>query len=172
MILHPRYIMETSGARLREVGTTNRTHIDDYRAAIGERNRVLMRVHPSNFHIEGFTAKPELAELAALAQERGLPLYEDLGSGCAGGPRALRHLRTARIRRSSDSGANLVRLGGDKLLGGPQAGLIVGDGELVSRLRRNPLFRALRLDKIITQALENTLRTWFSSDGMKFRPCG
>jgi L-seryl-tRNA(Ser) seleniumtransferase len=150
-------IMAASGAELREVGTTNRTHIDDYRAAIGNRTRVLMRVHPSNFHMEGFTAKPELTELAALAHERGLPLYEDLGSGCIA-DLAVHGISEPRVRQSLDAGVNLVSFSGDKLLGGPQTGLIVGDSELVPRLRRNPLFRALRLDKLITQALETTLR--------------
>ncbi len=150
-------IMAASGAALCEVGTTNRTHIDDYRAAIGERTRLLMRVHPSNFHIEGFTAKPTLNELAALARERGLPLYEDLGSGCAAGLAPF-GIAEPRIAESLEAGVNLVSFSGDKLLGGPQAGLIVGDAELVARLRRNPLFRALRLDKLITQALETTLR--------------
>ena len=150
-------IMAASGAKLREIGTTNRTHIDDYRAAIGERTRVLMRVHPSNFHIEGFTSKPGLDELAALARERGLPLYEDLGSGCVAdlGPHGISE---PRVRESLEAGVNLVSFSGDKLLGGPQAGLIVGDPELVQRLRSNPLFRALRIDKLITQALETTLR--------------
>jgi len=149
-------IMAASGAELREVGTTNRTHLDDYRAAIGPRTRLLMRVHPSNFQIEGFTSKPRLDELAALARERSLPLYEDLGSGCIAdlGPFGISE---PRVSESLHSGVNLVSFSGDKLLGGPQAGLIVGDAELVTRLRRNPLFRALRLDKLITQALETTL---------------
>jgi L-seryl-tRNA(Ser) seleniumtransferase len=148
-------IMSASGAELREVGTTNRTHIDDYRAAITDRTRVLMRVHPSNFHIEGFTSKPALKELAALARERNIPLYEDLGSGCVA---PLPGIHEPQVSESLDAGVNLVSFSGDKLLGGPQAGLLVGDAELVTRLRRNPLFRALRLDKLITKALETTLR--------------
>jgi len=150
-------IMAASGARLREIGTTNRTHLDDYRAAIGERTRLLLRVHPSNFHIEGFTSKPSLAELAALARERSLPLYEDLGSGCIA-DLAPFGIAEPRVTESLDAGVNLISFSGDKLLGGPQAGLITGDADLVARLRRNPLFRALRLDKLITQALETTLR--------------
>jgi L-seryl-tRNA(Ser) seleniumtransferase len=150
-------IMAASGADLREVGTTNRTHIDDYRAAISDRTRLLMRVHPSNFHIEGFTSKPGLDALAALARERGLPLYEDLGSGCIV-DLTTNGISEPRVSQSLEAGVNLISFSGDKLLGGPQAGLIVGDAELVMRLRRNPLFRALRLDKLITQALETTLR--------------
>ncbi|HLH41100.1 MAG TPA: L-seryl-tRNA(Sec) selenium transferase [Bryobacteraceae bacterium] len=150
-------IMAASGAELREVGTTNRTHIDDYRAAISPRTSLIMRVHPSNFRIQGFTAKPRLDELTALARERGLPLYEDLGSGCIADLRPF-GIDEPRVSESLDAGVNLVSFSGDKLLGGPQAGLIAGDAELVARLRRNPLFRALRLDKLITQALEATLR--------------
>ncbi|HEV8146746.1 MAG TPA: L-seryl-tRNA(Sec) selenium transferase [Bryobacteraceae bacterium] len=149
-------IMAASGATLREVGTTNRTRIDDYRDAINERTRLLLRVHPSNFHIEGFTAKPSLQELATLARERGLPLYEDLGSGCVADLRPF-GIAEPRVSESLDAGVNLVTFSGDKLLGGPQAGLIAGDTEIVTRLRRNPLFRALRLDKLITQALATTL---------------
>jgi L-seryl-tRNA(Ser) seleniumtransferase len=116
-----------------------------------------MRVHPSNFKIEGFAAKPTLTELAALARERGLPLYEDLGSGCVAdlGPFGIAE---PRVSESLDAGVNLVSFSGDKLLGGPQAGLIAGDAELIARLRRNPLFRALRIDKLITQVLEQALR--------------
>jgi len=150
-------IMAASGATLREVGTTNRTSIDDYRAAIGEHTRLLMRVHPSNFHMEGFTSKPRLDELAALARERGLPLYEDLGSGCIA-DLSQYGLREPRVSESLEAGVNAVSFSGDKLLGGPQAGLIAGDADLIARLRRNPLFRALRIDKLITQALETSLR--------------
>src|SRR5258706_3100553 len=149
-------IMAASGAILREVGTTNRTRIEDYRDAISDRTRLLLRVHPSNFHIEGFTAKPSLQELAGLARERSLPLYEDLGSGCVADLRPF-GISEPRVAESLDAGVNLVTFSGDKLLGGPQAGLIAGDAELVTRLRRNPLFRALRLDKLITQALATTL---------------
>jgi len=150
-------IMQRSGALLREVGTTNRTHIDDYREAINERTRLLLRVHPSNFRMEGFTARPELRELAALGKERGVPLYEDLGSGCVTDLRAF-GVEEPLVADSIRGGANLVSFSGDKLLGGPQAGILAGDAGLIARLRRNPMFRALRLDKLIYQALETTLR--------------
>jgi L-seryl-tRNA(Ser) seleniumtransferase len=150
-------IMARSGAVLREVGTTNRTHIDDYRAAIGERTRLLMRVHPSNFRITGFTARVELRELAALGRERGIPVYEDLGSGCIADLRPF-GIDEPLVGDSLRAGADVVSFSGDKLLGGPQAGILAGKAELVQRLRRNPLFRALRVDKMIYQALEATLR--------------
>jgi L-seryl-tRNA(Ser) seleniumtransferase len=146
-------IMKASGAALREVGTTNRTHLDDYRAAINDRTRVIMRVHPSNFHIEGFTAKPRLDELAALARERGIPLYEDLGSGCV----AELPIREPLVRESLEAGVNLVSFSGDKLLGGQQAGILTGDADLVARVRKNPLFRALRVDKLVVKGLAETL---------------
>ena len=150
-------IMARSGAILREVGTTNRTRIEDYRAAINERTRVIMIVHPSNFRMEGFTGKPARRELAGLARETGLPLYEDLGSGCLAdlGPWGLHE---PRVSESVADGVSLVSFSGDKLLGGPQAGILAGDANIVQRLRRNPMFRALRLDKLILGALEATLR--------------
>jgi L-seryl-tRNA(Ser) seleniumtransferase len=150
-------IMQRSGAILREVGTTNRTRIEDYRDAINDRTRLLLRVHPSNFRIEGFTARPELRELAALGKERGIPVYEDLGSGCIADLRRF-GIDEPLVPESLGAGVNLVSFSGDKLLGGPQAGLLVGDRGIVSRLRRNPMFRALRVDKLIYQALETTLR--------------
>jgi L-seryl-tRNA(Ser) seleniumtransferase len=150
-------IMARSGAVLREVGTTNRTRIDDYRDALSERTRLLLRVHPSNFRMQGFTARPELRDLVMLGREREIAVYEDLGSGC------LVDLRPFGIDEPSvaDSlrvGVDLVSFSGDKLLGGPQAGILAGKPDLVARLRRNPLFRALRLDKMVYQALETTLR--------------
>jgi len=150
-------IMARSGATLREVGTTNRTSIADYREAIGERTRLLMRVHPSNFRVTGFTARPGLRELAALGRERGIPVYEDLGSGCVVDLRPF-GVEEPLVSESLNEGADLVSFSGDKLLGGPQAGILAGKPELIARLRRNPLFRALRLDKMIYQALEATLR--------------
>jgi L-seryl-tRNA(Ser) seleniumtransferase len=151
-------IMAHSGAALCEVGSTNRTRIEDYRAAIGERTRLLLRVHPSNFRMTGFTARPSLQELVALGRETGIPVYEDLGSGCVADLGAYgvdEPLAAASLR----AGADLVSFSGDKLLGGPQAGLLAGAPALVARLRRNPLYRALRLDKLILQALESTLRS-------------
>jgi L-seryl-tRNA(Ser) seleniumtransferase len=150
-------IMQRSGAVLCEVGTTNRTGIQDYRNAINERTRLLLRVHPSNFRIEGFTARPELAELVALGKERGIPVYEDLGSGCVVDLRAF-GIDEPVVADSLRAGVDLVSFSGDKLLGGPQAGILAGKPDLVARLRRNPMFRALRLDKLIYQTLENTLR--------------
>jgi L-seryl-tRNA(Ser) seleniumtransferase len=150
-------IMARSGAALREVGATNRTRIEDYRDAIGDRTRLLLRVHPSNFRIQGFTARPELSELVALGRERGLPVFEDLGSGCVVDLRPF-GIDEPLVPASLEAGVDLVSFSGDKLLGGPQAGILAGKAEIVARLRRNPLFRALRLDKLIYQALETTLR--------------
>src|SRR6266404_3148056 len=149
-------IMAQSGAVLREVGTTNRTRIVDYEDAINENTRLLLRVHPSNFTITGFAEKPSLEELVSLGERSGLPLVEDLGSGC------LVDLSSAGImeptvRQSVVAGVSIVMFSGDKLLGGPQAGIIAGKEELVSRVRRHPLFRALRVDKLTTAALAATL---------------
>jgi L-seryl-tRNA(Ser) seleniumtransferase len=150
-------IMARSGAVLREVGTTNRTSIADYADAIGDRTRLLMRVHPSNFRITGFTARPPLAELAALGRDRGIPVYEDLGSGCVVDLRAF-GVDEPLVSESLQAGADVVSFSGDKLLGGPQAGILAGRADFITRLRRNPLFRALRLDKLILQSLSETLR--------------
>jgi L-seryl-tRNA(Ser) seleniumtransferase len=150
-------IMQRSGALLREVGTTNRTGIADYREAITGATRLLLRVHPSNFRITGFTACASLEELVALSRERGIPVYEDLGSGCIVDLR-LFGVDEPLVSTSLRTGADLVSFSGDKLLGGPQAGILAGKPEIVARLRRNPMFRALRLDKMIYQALESTLR--------------
>lgn len=150
-------IMARSGAVIREVGTTNRTRIEDYREAINPRTRLLFRVHPSNFRMTGFTARPDLKDLAALGRESGLPVYEDLGSGCVTDLTAF-GIDEPLVSQSLGAGVDLVSFSGDKLLGGPQAGILAGKPELVARLRRNPLFRALRLDKTIYQALETTLR--------------
>ncbi len=151
-------IMAQSGAILREVGATNRTRVDDYRAAINDRTRLLLRVHPSNFRITGFTERPRLGDLAALARERGIPLYEDLGSGCIADLRPF-GVDEPLVAESIEAGADLVSFSGDKLLGGPQAGILAGRPDLLARIRRNPLFRALRIDKMTCQALEHTLRS-------------
>jgi L-seryl-tRNA(Ser) seleniumtransferase len=145
-------VLERSGARLREVGTTNRTRASDYDRAVGPDTAVLLRVHQSNFRVVGFTEQASLKELAALAGRHGLPLVDDLGSG------VLVHLEDEpSARESLAAGADLVCFSGDKLLGGPQAGIVVGRAELVERLRRHPLQRALRADKLTLAALEGTL---------------
>jgi L-seryl-tRNA(Ser) seleniumtransferase len=149
-------VMSKSGAVLREVGTTNRTRIQDYERAISEKTRLLLRVHRSNFAIIGFTEQPTLEELAALARKHGIPVMEDLGGG------ALLPLRSLGVEESgvADSlraGVDLVTYSGDKMLGGPQAGMLSGREELIQRVRSNPLFRALRVDKLTYAALEATL---------------
>jgi len=152
-------IMSESGAILREVGTTNRTRIRDYERAISEHTRLLLRVHPSNFRITGFTERPSLDDLVALGQRAQLPVYEDLGSGCLADLSA-NGIAEPLVRASCEAGASIVSFSGDKLLGGPQAGIIAGKKEFVDRIRRNPLFRALRVDKLTIAALEATLQSY------------
>src|SRR6266404_1027674 len=149
-------IMEQSGALLREVGTTNRTKLADYENAINEKTRMLLRVHPSNFTVTGFTDKPSLEELVALSQRSGLPLVEDLGSGCLVDLSEY-GVSEPTVKQSIDAGVSVVMFSGDKLLGGPQAGIIAGKKDLLARIRRYPLFRALRVDKLTIAALETTL---------------
>ena len=145
-------VLERSGARLREVGTTTRTRAADYETAVGPETAVLLRVHQSNFRVVGFTAQPSLRELGDIARRHGLSLVDDLGSG------ALIDIGDEPTARASlGAGADLVCFSGDKLLGGPQAGIIVGGAELVEKLRRHPLQRALRADKLTLAALEGTL---------------
>jgi len=150
-------IMNRSGAVLREVGSTNRTRIEDYRNAITNRTRLILRVHPSNFHITGFTGRPSLKELATLGRESGVPVYEDLGSGCLVDLKGL-GVNEPLVRHSFEAGVNLVSFSCDKLLGGPQSGIIAGDPELVQRIRRNPLYRTFRVDKLVIESLAATLR--------------
>lgn len=146
-----------SGAVLREVGTTNRTRAGDYAAAINERTHILLRVHPSNFRIVGFTERPRLEELAELAHHHGLLLMEDLGSGSLVDLSACGVEDELPAGLSLQAGADVVTFSGDKLLGGPQAGILVGKSEPLERIRRNPLFRALRVDKLTIAALEATV---------------
>ena len=149
-------IMARSGAILREIGTTNRTRTDDYERAITDRTRLILRVHPSNFHVTGFAARPSLEQLTSLARLRGIPVFEDLGSGCLLNLERV-GIHEPTVQQSLAAGVNLVCFSCDKLGGGPQAGIIAGDAELVSRVRRNPMYRAFRVDKLIIQALETTL---------------
>jgi len=149
-------VLAASGASLKEVGTTNRTKLADYQLAVTPHTRMILRVHPSNFRIVGFTAAPSRSELAALAHEKGLIFYEDLGSG------ALVDLSRAGldepvVRDAIQQGADIVSFSGDKLLGGPQAGIIAGQSDLIDCIRRHPLYRVLRCDKLILAALESSL---------------
>ena len=150
-------VIERSGVIQREIGTTNKTRIDDYEAAINEKTRAILRVHPSNFKISGFTTKPVLAELIELSNRTNIPLIEDLGSGCIVDPKSIGFEDEPNVQGSVKSGVSIVTFSGDKLLGGPQAGIIVGNRELVERIRRSPLMRAVRADKLTYAALEATL---------------
>ncbi len=152
--------MAKSGATLREVGTTNRTRIADYARAISRRTRALLRVHQSNFWVVGFTERPPLDDLVALARRKRLPLVEDLGSGLLVDLAAQGLADEPVAAVSLRAGVDLVTFSGDKLLGGPQAGIIAGEKKWVDRCRRNPLFRALRVDKMTYAALEATLRSF------------
>jgi L-seryl-tRNA(Ser) seleniumtransferase len=146
-------VMAQSGAILREVGTTNRTRVADYRAAISSKTALLLRVHPSNFRIEGFTERPSLIDLVAAAREANIAVVEDLGSGSL----ADAVPSEPSVQSSIEAGVDLVCFSGDKLLGGPQAGIVIGRRSLVQRLQKHPLMRALRVDKLTLAALEGTL---------------
>jgi L-seryl-tRNA(Ser) seleniumtransferase len=150
-------IMARSGAALVEVGTTNRTHLHDYERALGERTGAIVKVHRSNFAIEGFTAEATAAELAVLARAAGVPLVHDFGSGLLMPLDAYGLRGEPTARDAVRDGATLVLMSGDKLLGGPQAGIILGERQTVAALRRDPLARALRVDKLTLAALEATL---------------
>ncbi len=150
-------IMARSGAILREVGTTNRTRLEDYEQAITDKTRLILRVHPSNFRVTGFTSRPELSELAKLGRERKIPVYEDLGSGCLVDLREY-GVNEPLARTSLDEDIDVISFSCDKLLGGPQSGIIAGKPEIVQRVRRNAMYRAFRTDKLVIEALETTLR--------------
>jgi L-seryl-tRNA(Ser) seleniumtransferase len=157
-------VLARSGARLVEVGTTNRTRAADYEQAIGSETAVLLRVHQSNFRLVGFTELPSIADLARIAKRHELPLVDDLGSGALVPSNSLLLSEEPSVRESLEAGADLVCFSGDKLLGGPQAGIVVGSAELVERLRRHPLQRAMRADKLTLAALEGTLALYLEPE--------
>ena len=150
-------VMQKSGALLAEVGTTNKTRARDYAEAIDEETALILRVHPSNFSIVGFTERPELGELVEIARKASIPLVHDVGSGCLFPTPYPALAAEPTVSGSLASGSDLICFSGDKLFGGPQAGLIVGSKDLVDRVRRNPLMRAVRVDKLIYSTLEQTL---------------
>jgi L-seryl-tRNA(Ser) seleniumtransferase len=153
-------VMEKSGARLREVGTTNRTRIEDYERAINENTRLILRVHPSNYRIVGFTHRPALEEIVELADRALIPSFEDLGSGCLIDLSPFGVRDEPVVAHSLRAGISVVSFSGDKMLGGPQAGIIAGRKAIVDRVKKNPLMRALRVDKLTYSALEATFRVY------------
>jgi L-seryl-tRNA(Ser) seleniumtransferase len=157
-------VMLKSNAILQEVGTTNRTRIDDYEKAINEKTRLLLRVHRSNFQITGFTEQPQIEELVSLARERNIPFVEDLGSGALFDPRSIGVNDEPSVLDSLRQGVDVVTYSGDKLLGGPQAGMLSGRNDLIARMRSNSLFRALRVDKLTYAALEAILLAYVKGD--------
>src|SRR6267142_1005664 len=158
-------VMATSGTRMVEVGTTNRTRLEDYRRAVKEKTRLIMRVHPSNYRVVGFASSPQLPELATLAHKANLPLYEDAGSGLLSDLSQYGLEDEPVVRGLVADGADVISFSGDKLLGSAQAGLIVGKRKIVERLRKHPLYRALRSDKL-RLILTSETRPW-----RKYRPC-
>jgi L-seryl-tRNA(Ser) seleniumtransferase len=150
-------VMKQSGARLLEVGTTNRIHLADYEEALQDSPAIFMRAHRSNFRIVGFTSEPDLREIAAVAHRGGIPLVDDLGSGSLLDTARFGLAHEPMVQESLDGGADLVCFSGDKLLGGPQAGIVVGRADLIARLKKHPLARAIRADKLCLAALSATL---------------
>jgi L-seryl-tRNA(Ser) seleniumtransferase len=157
-------VMAASGAILREVGTTNRTHLRDYAEAINENTGLLLKVHPSNYKILGFTSTPSMEELTELGAQHGIPTMEDLGSGALIDMTAYGLPHEPLVGERITSGVDIVTFSGDKLLGGPQAGIIVGKAEWIEKMRKNPMMRALRVDKLIIAGLSATLQLYLTED--------
>ncbi len=157
-------VMEQSGCRLVDVGTTNKTYISDYEKRIGAATGLLLRVHTSNFRIVGFTASPTLEELIALGKKHGLPVMDDLGSGALVDMSLFGIQGEPGVQDSVKAGADVIAFSGDKLLGGPQAGILLGSKKWIGAIRKNPLFRALRVDKLTLTALEATLKLYFDRE--------
>ena len=157
-------VMRASGVRLVEVGTTNKTHLHDYERAITPETALLMRVHSSNYRVVGFTASVEIADLVALGRKHNIPVVDDIGSGALVDLASWGITDEPRVQESVKAGADVILFSGDKLLGGPQAGILVGRADAVGRIRKHPLFRALRVDKLTLTALEATLKLFLDPD--------